>query len=162
MPPPLSPNHACSFSPTQPSQTLLWTHTKQHGWSGTHTHTNTNLLLDIFKPRLVLLSWQPPQTHHHSNPTSAFQAPNPGGLQGPSHWKVGGCTLFRHPCHPTAFGGMVANLDRVQGPGPPETHTTLEKNRCSPPVSATLYAGAHWHAGGLHTGHTCVCNFHAG
>lgn len=47
------------------------------------TLTNTNLLLDIFKPRLVLLLWQPPQTHCHSNLTSAFQAPNPGGLQGP-------------------------------------------------------------------------------
>ena len=49
-----------------------------------HSHTNTNLLLDIFKPRLVLLLWQPPQTHCHSNLTSAFQAPNPGGLQGPN------------------------------------------------------------------------------
>lgn len=82
-PPP--PSHACNPNPAlPPSSPPIWTHTTARSVTHSHSHTNTNLLLDIFKPRLVLLPWQPPQTHHHSNPTSAFQAPNPGGLQGPN------------------------------------------------------------------------------
>ena len=83
-PPPSS--HACSPSSTPHPPTIppVWTHTTARSVTHSHSHTNTNLLLDIFKPRLVLLLWQPPQTHHHSNLTSAFQAPNPGGLQGPN------------------------------------------------------------------------------
>lgn len=92
-PPP--PSHACSPGSTHThTHTPVWTHTT--AWSVTHSHsqTNTNLLLDIFKPRLVLLLWQPPQTHCHSNPTSAFQAPNPGGLQGPNQRPMEGAAVF--------------------------------------------------------------------
>lgn len=69
---------------THPPSPPIWTHTTARLVTHSHSHTNTNLLLDIFKPRLVQLLWQPPQTHCHGNLTSAFQAPNPGGLQGPN------------------------------------------------------------------------------
>ena len=75
---------------TPPTIPPIWTNTTARSVTHSHSHTNTNLLLDIFKPRLVLLLWQPPQTHRHSNLTSAFQAPNPGGLQGPNQRPVEG------------------------------------------------------------------------
>lgn len=138
---------------TPPPSPPIWTHTTARLVTHSHSHTNTNLLLDIFKPRLVLLLWQPPQTHCHSNLTSAFQAPNPGGLQGPNQRPEEGAATPSAIIHATPGpppqglqGSSHLRADRegleprIQDP-PDQAKAPL--NSLFPPALSELYGGAH-------------------
>lgn len=116
---------------TPPPQALPFGHTTARSVTHSHSHTNTNLLLDIFKPRLVLLLWQPPQTHCHSNPTSAFQAPNPGGLQGPNQRLAEGAAA------PSATVRATPGppLQRLQGSGHPRLGRGFSQEYKTPGLS---------------------------